>query len=104
MNLTPKEHAWLVAAGKDSFAKVGSSAYFMSLMTPSYTHDPLCALELGYAILQNKPMFFAVEEGVSVPEVLRRLAVKIVFYKKDDKADFERAMTEITDLLKADLR
>lgn len=99
-----KQDKWLTDAGKECFDKIGQSAYFMSMMTPGFIRDPLCALQLGYAILLNKPMYFAVERGVEVPEVVTRLALKIVHYEKtEDLADFKRAITEITDAIGQDI-
>jgi hypothetical protein len=47
--------------------------------------DPKLAVETGYAVLLDKPFVFLVKTGTQVPDNLRRLAVRIIFF--EDIAD-----------------
>lgn len=68
---------WLKAATEDSGEKIEKSAIFMSLFSKSYAKEPLCALQLGIAILLDKPICLMVVEGGKVPEHLKKIAFAI---------------------------
>ena len=63
--------------------KIEDSAVFMSLYTQSYKDDPMCALQLGIAIMLDKPIGIIAEDGVSVPEVLARIASGVETFSRD---------------------
>ncbi|MCC7423798.1 MAG: hypothetical protein IT428_26330 [Planctomycetaceae bacterium] len=66
------------------------------------TVDAKIAVELGAAILLDKPIIVAVVRGTEVPEKLRRLADSIVEVDPDNPADcveLHRAVVELVDRL-----
>lgn len=81
MNLTSDQEKWLKKAVKSSGDKIEQSSVFLSLMSKSYKEDPLCALQLGIAVLLDKPIGILVEEGVEVPSGLAAFAKGIEPYK-----------------------
>ena len=91
MNLTDVENKWLQEASKSATEAIGKSAHFLSLYSGSYSKDAGCALQLGLAILMDKPLYFLVEEGVVMPKNLQRAASGIEHYKKGDSASLEAA-------------
>jgi hypothetical protein len=71
---------WARAATKG----VTESASFMQLFAEY-------ALQLGAAILQNKPLVILAPEGADVPSKLRAAADSVQFYVRDDKQSIELA-------------
>ena len=70
---------------KKEIAKIESSDVFVSLVTPEYLGDNWqCALEIGIAILLNKPIRLLVKEGTKIPNSLERLAEKIEYFKSEE--------------------
>lgn len=95
MKLDDEEKSWLKIAAERSFPKIDESAHFLSLYTEGYSRDPLCMLQLGYAIVMDKPLYFLVQRGATMPKALHRVASGIEYYNKNDKADLEAATTRL---------
>jgi hypothetical protein len=65
--------------------KIENSKVFMSVYTQSYKEDPMCALQLGIAVMLGKPIAIIAEKGVVVPEVLARIASAVEVFVPDSK-------------------
>lgn len=64
---------------------ISKSDVFVSLVTENYLKgDCKCALEIGLAILLNKPIRLLVKEGTCVPDNLKKVAEKIAYYKSEE--------------------
>ncbi len=74
---------WLKKATIESGKKIQSSEIFLSIFSESYKEDPLCALQLGIAIMLGKPIGLLVIKGATVPETLKRLSSAIEIVEKD---------------------
>jgi hypothetical protein len=68
---------WEQAAREDLAPKVASSAYVMAIAAAGDV-DPKQALELGYAILLDKPLVVVVPAGRQPPPGLARIARRVV--------------------------
>lgn len=66
---------FLEHARRDMFPKMKSSAFVLSIMGEP---DPKLCLEIGAAIMFNKPILVVVPKGCEVPLALRTIAHKIV--------------------------
>jgi hypothetical protein len=97
MNYSEEAEEWIKKAGEDLAPKMRESAMFVSLFRESMASDPKCAMELGLAILNEKPIRLMVAEGTPIPAVLRKLAERIIFYKDGDEEDAKRAMLLLLD-------
>jgi len=75
--------------------KIEQSAVFLSIMTGSYKDDPVCAMQLGIAILLEKPLCFLVPNGTTVPRALERLADTIEFFEYGNNEDMHKATRRI---------
>ncbi len=84
---------WLKTATEASGEKIEKSGIFLSLLTKNYKKDPLCALQLGIAIILGKPLALIVVDGEPVPETLRRLAFAVE--ECNDPADVKTAAANI---------
>ena len=80
-------------AARETVAKLDSSSAFISLFSASMAEEPLPALQLGVAMLLDKPIYVLVPEGVELPENLKKVAVRIEYYKRDpnDMTSFQAA-------------
>jgi hypothetical protein len=72
---------------------VQESATFVQLYTPTFdpAKDPAYALQLGAAILLDRPIIILAPEGATIPPKLRAIANSLQFFLPDDPASCERA-------------
>lgn len=95
--LTPKEleelNAYLEHARKEMFPKMKSSAMSVTLLTGG-DPDPKLCLELGAAILYEKPLIFLATEDAVIPDILKRIAHRIIITKEPTSPDAQRQLTE----------
>lgn len=90
---------WLDHAGKDSGQKISDSAAFIGVGSTNYMENPLCALQLGLAILMDKPIFMIVDHDRPVPKALVKVADCIERVKMNDPRDMKRAQKSIQQFL-----
>lgn len=90
---------WLSDAGKDSGEKIANSAAFIGIGSTNYMENPLCALQLGLAILMDKPIFMIVDHDRPVPKALVKVADCIERVKMNDPKDMVRAQKSIQQFL-----
>jgi hypothetical protein len=79
----------------DALQKIDSSALVMSLV-PSRDVDVKFAVELGIAIMRDKPLLVVAMPGRTVPERLARVADKVVYADPD----LEEGRTQIGEAVK----
>ena len=84
MELSEKEEKWLKKAAISSREKIEDSSIFLSLFTKNYRDDPLCALQLGIAIMLGKPIAILAPEGAEIPDTLARLADSVQVYNSKE--------------------
>jgi hypothetical protein len=93
---------WLERARRDMFPKLAGSA--MSLMIFSSEPDAKLCLELGAAILFDKPIILLSTKQRPIPEKLRRLAHTVVevddITSPETQAKLQAAITSVIDGLK----
>jgi len=94
-----KINLWMEQVAKSSGKQIEDSHLYMSLVTDGYKEDPKCALELGIAILLDKPIALMVKNGTKVPENLKKVSSAISYFDPEDKADMQRASVEIMDAM-----
>jgi len=72
---------------------VKGSTMFLQLFTPNFdpAKDPAYALQLGAAILLDKPLIILAPEGAVIPPKLRAIASSLQFFVPDDPASMELA-------------
>lgn len=74
---------------KRNAESMGQSSIFAQIWNPDGEHEALYCMQLGLAIMMNKPVHLLVPKGRELPENMRRLARSIVEF--DGKEDMERA-------------
>jgi len=65
---------------------VKESGTFMQLHTPNFdpAKDPEYALQLGVAILLDRPIVILAPEGVELPPKLRAVAASVQYFVRDE--------------------
>ncbi len=95
-----KQNAWLQDAVKTG-EKIEKSAIFFSLVSKSYKKDPLCALQLGIALLLGKPLAIISVNGEKIPEQLSKLAFAVEQIHGDMPQSIQAAADKIIKKAKA---
>ena len=85
------------SAFKSNFEKISNSDIFLSLVTQNYLNDAYCALQIGIALLLDKPIVVVIKEGIECPNKLAFVAKDIFYFKDDD--DLQRIVKDIAILL-----
>ena len=68
---------WMKRVSERSGEGIKNSEVYMGVASMDYMKEPQCALELGIAIMLDKPIALLVMEGVKIPENLRKVAVAV---------------------------
>lgn len=82
--------AWLKSQ-KRNLDRLNESNIYAGIVSPGFLTDPACALQLGFAILNNKPIFLLVDKDLTIPESLVKVAKGIERIDRDKPGDVERA-------------
>jgi hypothetical protein len=82
---------WIVSTAQ----KMGSSAMCLMLFTEDYARGMDFLLQFALAVVMDKPIYLLVEEGVKVPEHVKRVASAIEFYKPNDHQSMNAATTRL---------
>lgn len=79
-------------------AMIGGSSIVVCIITEHYLESPVCAMQLGMAVLYNRPIRLLVKGNLLVPDKLFKLAERIErFY---EPADIQIASDRLLDDLK----
>lgn len=73
--MTPDDHKKLKEAFDRNYEALKGSAVFVSLYHPNMANETIPVLQLGLAVLLNKPIIVAAEPGTLIPANLLKLAV-----------------------------
>ena len=75
---------YLRRAVSRTFDKVQGSNVFLALFTAAYQRDPQALMQLGMAVVLDKPLLLLVDGDTPIPENVRRLARAIEVYQSLD--------------------
>lgn len=95
MNLSKEEQEWLAKAAESCAEKIKASDIFFSLHTDSSKTDALCALQLGLAVLYDKPIGVIAIRGSKVPETLRKIAFAVEHPDETDEDGLKESCKRI---------
>jgi len=95
MNKESKE--WLEETAKNSKETIEKCDIFASVVTKSFVDDPKCALQIGYAVLMDKPIILIVDKTVAISASLVKVAKLIERVDITSDIDMQRAMQSIKD-------
>jgi hypothetical protein len=77
MDLDKETNEWLQKAAAGCKDKIEHSDAYAGLVTKNFMNDPLCALQLGYALLYDKPIILLVDKNVPLPKAVTRAATMV---------------------------
>ena len=78
---------------------IAESAYVMSLIPDADKVDVKFAVELGIAIMLDKPILAVVQPGVNVPDRLRQVADAVIVTDLDTEDGKAQAAREIKEFM-----
>ena len=90
----------LRAAAKRNAALIEGSRFFLVLYNEKMLEEVIPIIQMGLAVYLDKPVVLLVPTGATVPMNLRRLALDIAEYDRDDPASMETAMQQLSRTLK----
>jgi hypothetical protein len=88
---------WLKESMERNHQPMKDSAVFASILSGDLTKEPLCALQLGLAILMDKPIILIVDHAVKLPKHLVKIAEVIERVDIKDPSAIDRASKSIRD-------
>jgi chaperonin GroEL (HSP60 family) len=86
--------------GKDTGSKINDSAVFAGIVSENTLNDPMMALQIGYAVLLDKPIILIVDKSMKIPEGLTKIAKVIERIDKNNAADMKRASESVGNFAK----
>jgi hypothetical protein len=98
----PQMKAFLERSRREMFPKLKQSATSITILNAE--PDPKLCVELGAAILFDKPIIVLVPEGATVPANLKRCAAAIIYGNPSDPATSERIQDALSSIMENDKR
>ncbi len=86
---------------KQSIEGIDKSAIFLQLYNKDLADEPLPLMQLGYAIMKDKPIAVLVKKGEKVPAKLKAMADVIEEYDPEDRDSLASATKKILKIIEA---
>jgi hypothetical protein len=90
-------------ASKQSYNLMKDSHMYLGMVTPEFFKDPVCMIQLGLAVLLDKPLYLLVRKNVPIPQHLRNIASAIEIVEDDSQEAYEQASRRLLDKASKDL-
>ncbi|WP_374029796.1 hypothetical protein [Bdellovibrio bacteriovorus] len=90
---------WLNKVAAKTEEGIRSSSVYAGIVTENFLTDPLCILQLGYALVRNKPIALIVHKDCQIPESLVKVAKVIERVDLTNPADLNRATESIAKMV-----
>jgi len=91
---------WINNIANNSGEKIEGSDAFVSIYSSNYHESPQAALELGIAVMTDKPIGIIVLDGQKVSENIKRLAYAVEYVSDNSAVEMARASKRILDKIK----
>jgi hypothetical protein len=105
--MTDKEAAreelqkWAHEAVNRNAGPMEESSVFASILSGNVRADPLACLQLGMAIVMDKPLFLIVDKNMTVPKHLVKIAARIERIDVKNKNEVDRAANALGEFMKS---
>lgn len=73
---------------KDLHEKLLHSGTYLGIFSDDFKENPKCLIEIGMAVMLDKPIYLFVPVGTSIPENMKRLARGIEYYTSEEDIPF----------------
>lgn len=97
MNRKQKDE--LIEWAKKATEHIADCSTFMSLWSADIDKDPVPVIQLGYAMMLDKPIIVIAPEGTHIPQNVRRVARSVKFF--DPASEESMMLATKTALLEA---
>lgn len=98
----PEFKAWLKRAKEEMFPKMKESALSVTIFNSE--PDPKLCIEVGAAVLFDKPLIILAPNGAKLPANLKRLASAIIFGSPSEESTIRELNAAVTRVLTEDQR
>jgi len=85
---------------EENYKAIAGSTVFIQLHNKKMTEEPIPLMQLGLAIMLDKPIGLMVQEGEQLPEKLKKVADAITYFDKADGGSVKKATSELMLLMK----
>lgn len=92
-----EEDKWLNKVVKKSGDAIENSSIYLSMFNKDFREDPKCALEMGIAVLLDKPIAVLAYDDTIIPENIKKMAVAIEFVNEGDMESTNLAVKRLID-------
>lgn len=92
---------WLKKASEGSLPKLEQSSVYAGIATENFLKDPVCALQLGYAILLDKPIVLIADKTMQLPASLVKVAKLIERVDIKSQEDMSRASKAVAEFARS---
>ena len=82
----------------DMAEKLQDSHVYAGIVTENFIKDPTCALQIGYAVLMDKPIALICDRTMKVPKHLIKIAERIEYVDMKSEADLKRAVETLKNM------
>ena len=90
--------SWLSENVEDSFKKITESSTFVVVVTEKFLNSPKCALEVGMALLMDKPIIIICSKTMKIPKNLLSVAKAVERVDFNDDKDQKRVAETINNI------
>lgn len=98
--MSEKTNEWLVASIKRNLKPMADSTMFVQLFSGGVEEDPNAVLQLGMAMMLDKPIALVVLDGVKVPKNIEKVAIAIERVSRDDPEMARKASEKIAEIVR----
>lgn len=81
----------------DDIEMIKKSKAYVAIVSPSFLEDPRTAMQLGFAIFFDKPIYILAVMGAKLPKSLVRAATCIETLSTNNKEEMQRAAKAFTE-------
>lgn len=76
---------------EEMLEELKKSKVYMAIVTENFLKDPVTALQLGFAIFLDKPIFLLAVKDVMIPKNLIKIATCVERINSDNSEEMKRA-------------
>lgn len=76
---------------KRNVGPLADSSVFLAILSDDYERDALAVLQLGLAVLMDKPIYLLVPKGTELKANVKRLAIDIEYFDREKPGSVEAA-------------
>lgn len=101
-DLPPEFEKWLGDASERNAEMIKDSGAFLSIFTENYKEGALPLLQLGIAIMMDKPIILIIPKehwGIKIPIHLEKIATLIKRVDFDDKKAMAKVTRQVSEII-----